>query len=217
MTPPPNRFVNCLFCTPIGVKDVCLNGSEISGTRTQRRDCWNERGLTLAQRFANQPQDPKSIFQFTQRWGPLHGNIYDNGETFSFSIDSWIRSQIQFRESWVMVQRLQRAKRDFSWGVVTVSSLETVHVEHGPKGPILRCPDLYTFMSFELHGNGKALRVCKRTDCPMPYFLAQHGKELYCSTKCANWAQSIWKKRWHEERRKERTKARKTDGTQKAR
>lgn len=217
MTLPPHRFVKCLFFTPIGAEDVHLKESEVVGTRTEPIAYWGERGLTLAQRFANQSQDQKSILQFTQRWGPLYGNIYDNGETFSFSMDSWIRSQAQFRESWVMVQRLQRAKRDFSWGVVTVSSLETVHVEHGPKGPILRCPDLYTFMSFELHGNGKALRVCKRTDCPKPYFLAQHGKERYCSTGCANWAQSKWKKRWHKKKKLERIKARGTNGAKETR
>ena len=217
MARPPNRYLKCLFFTPIGAGDVRLEESVITGTWTEPREYWSERGLTLAQRFANQPQDPKSILQFTKRWGPLHSNIYDSGRSFSFSIDSWILGQAQFWELWTIVQRFQCMKREFSSGVLTLSTLNTVVPEHGPKGVILRCPDLSTFMWFELMSNEKALRVCKRPGCSTRYFLADHGKELYCSTKCANWAQSEWKKRWHEERRKERTKARKTDGAKETR
>jgi hypothetical protein len=68
-------------------------------------------------------------------------------------------------------------------------------------------------MWFELMSNAKALRVCERPDCKTPYFLAEHGKERYCSIGCANWAQSNWKKRWHEQQRQKRKKGGGSDGT----
>ena len=205
---PTNRFVKCAFYTPIGATNVRLHGPEIIGDWKQKAsDYYGERGLTLAQRFAVLPCDAESILKFTQRWGPLFGSPYDGRDGFCFRIESWRQSQIEFMKLWRGVRRT---------GASPWESNEQTWVEFRPKAVILRCPDLFTFMVFELLSNAKALRVCERPSCPHPYFLAQHGKERYCSTECANWAQSEWKKRWHDQQRQKRTKG-ETNGTQKAR
>jgi hypothetical protein len=66
------------------------------------------------------------------------------------------------------------------------------------------CGSLFDFMLLELLSNREKLRFCRRPGCAHPYFIAQHGKEQYCSTDCANWAQSKWKKQWHQEQRQKR-------------
>lgn len=61
---------------------------------------------------------------------------------------------------------------------------------------------LWTFIFEALHYPEK-VRLCLRPDCKH-YFIAQHGKELYCSVECANWSQAQLKKRWHEQQRQKR-------------
>lgn len=205
---PTNRFVKCAFYTPIGATNVRLHGTEIVGDWKQKAsDYSGERGLTLAQRFAVLASDAESILKFTQRWGPLLGNPYDGRDGFRFNVESWRQSQIEFMKLWRSVRRT---------GASPWESGERIWVEFRPKAVILRCPDLFTFMVFELLSNAKALRVCERPSCPHPYFLAQHGKERYCSTECAKWAQSEWKKRWHDQQRQKRIKG-EPDGTEKTR
>jgi hypothetical protein len=204
------------------VTNVRLQGTEITGNWSKKSsEFYGERSSTLAQRFANWPCDPESILQFTQRWGPLFGNPYDRDRGFRFTIEEWIEAQSVFRAIW---RNLKGFPRDFEGidrrlpiGTLPIATPEPVQVQIGPKAVILQIPNLFTFMHFELHSSIKVLRICKRRDCKKRYFLAQHGKEQYCSTDCANWAQSVWKKRWHEEQRQKGKKGGGSDGTQKTR
>src|SRR5208337_1072586 len=44
---------------------------------------------------------------------------------------------------------------------------------------------------------GKKLRRCLKPDCDCrPYFIADHGRQQYCSENCAAWAQTQFKKKW---------------------
>jgi hypothetical protein len=71
-----------------------------------------------------------------------------------------------------------------------------------------RCHDLWTFMVLEMFMNQRMLRLCEHPGCVQQlYFIAQHGKERYCSTDCSNWSQSQLKKRWHAEQRLKRSLA----------
>jgi hypothetical protein len=195
---PTNRFVKCSFYTPIGATNVRLHGIEIVGDWKQKAsDYYGERGLTLAQRFAVLPWYAESIRKFTQQWGPLYGNPYDGRDGFRFSFESWRQNQLEFTKLWRSVRRT---------GAAPWETQERIWVDFRPKAVTLRCPDLFTFMVFELLSNAKALRVCKWPRCQHPNFLAQHGKEQYCSTECANEAQSEWKRRWHEKQREKRMK-----------
>jgi hypothetical protein len=208
---PSDRFIRCAFYTPIGVTNVLRNEAGIVGDwKRKASDYYGDRDSTLAQRFANSPCDPDSIWKFTKRFGPLHGNPKDRRDGFSFSIDSWIAKQVEFMELWHRVQR--------RGGAAPFDLPEHIVVEFFTKRAVtLQLPNLVTFMCFELLRDAKRLRSCKRMDCQHSFFLAQHGKEQYCSIDCSNWAQSVWKKRWHEEQRKKRLESEEGNGTQKTR
>jgi hypothetical protein len=59
-------------------------------------------------------------------------------------------------------------------------------------------------MLLQIIAQSRKVRICERSDCTTPYFIANHGKERYCSIDCSNWSQARLKKRWHEEQRTER-------------
>lgn len=45
----------------------------------------------------------------------------------------------------------------------------------------------------------KKLRRCRRPDCDRtPYFIADHGRQQYCSERCGAWGQQQLKKAWWE-------------------
>jgi hypothetical protein len=204
---PTDRFVRCAFYTPTGCVNVRKNEMEIIGDWAHKAsNYYGDRGNLLAQRFANSPSDARSILKFTQRWSPILGNPYDGRDGFQFTVESWAATQKAFQQLWRVVQRT---------GSCPFQPVEPVVVEFVKGRPLLQCQDLYTFMCFELMSNASKLRTCKRENCGNPYFLAQHGKEQYCSIDCSNWAQSIWKKRWHEDRRQKRLKVEVSSGTHK--
>jgi hypothetical protein len=206
---PINRFVKCGFYTPIGVKNVRLDGADVVGEWASMKSFYGERGSTVVERFANLTPTPRSIVEFTRRFGPLSLRAWDeDSDRFRFSISSWKSAQSNFRRSWTYVQ---------NHGLDRAAPHELIRLEFGPKQLLIQCPDIKTFMELELESQAEKLRMCERKDCIHPYFIPQHGKERYCSTGCANWAQSQWKKRWHEEQREKRIKKEKRDGTQKAR
>jgi hypothetical protein len=209
---PFNRFVRCGFYTPILNSDVRLEGSQISGKWGEAfTDFYGEKGILIAQRFANWPTDKSKIFEFTKRYGPLTESPSDGSSGFRFSLEEWKVSQRHIRNSW---------KSLMSQGADVFFPEENILLEFGPKQLVLQCSNLKTFMYLEMSSCADKLRFCEREGCTHPYFVPHHGKERYCSTDCSNWAQSQWKKRWHEEQRKKKDskqKGKRTDGTQKAR
>ena len=57
---------------------------------------------------------------------------------------------------------------------------------------------LYRLLEFELMSVPRdRLRLCRRSDCKHPYFIARHGSQQYCSRRCANWAQENWRKAYY--------------------
>jgi hypothetical protein len=63
----------------------------------------------------------------------------------------------------------------------------------------LRPPPLDTPISqalHYLHRNFDKLRRCGNADCKTPYFIADRGKQSYCSVECAGVAQKEYKRRW---------------------
>lgn len=185
----------CKFYAPIGVKSLRAAGDEFVGSwkdPDQVKDYSGEVGITLAQRFLNVAPGLAEIEGFTQRYGPLTGNPLDGQDGFSFLLDEWQGNQKSFRKLWRSVMRT---------GGAPYQPHEQVVVEFAGKKVRLRCPDLYTFMAFEVLSSGTRLRICERPDCTTSHFIPQHGKERYCSIVCSNWAQSKWKKQWHKRQR----------------
>jgi hypothetical protein len=194
---PPNQFVRCRFYAPIGVSGVHLRDESVVGQwKLPSRKFYGVGGKTLAERVANLPRETKNVLSFTERYGPLSGNPLDGGQ-FSFTVESWWRNQMLFQRNWLS-------------GQVNPTTLllpdGNTTIEFRDRWLQLGCPDLWTFMTLELLSRPERLRVCERPSCAHPYFIANHGKERYCTTDCANWAQSKWKKRWHAEQRQKEPK-----------
>jgi len=169
--------------------------------------------MLLAQRFANLPSDPSNILEFTKRYGPPSQDPDDLSGTFSFSLREWALKRRAIRESWKFLIGNDSHK---SFHPETFA----FRFEFKTRQLVIECPDLMSFMQLELASCARKLRLCAREECTTPYFVPQHGKERYCSIDCSNWAQSQWKKRWHEEQKKKKDSMRKgtkTDGTHKTR
>ena len=209
---PFNRFVRCGFYAPIYKADVRLEGTQIVGKWGDSfEDFYGEKGILLAQRFANWPSDSSKILKFTERYGPLTGSPSNGSGGFRFSLEDWEKKRRAIRASWKYL-----IGQDFHQSFHDQGFAFEFNFKSGEF--VIQCPDLMTFMRLELSSCAKRLRLCEREGCTRPYFVPLHGKERYCSTECSNWAQSQWKKRWHEQQRKERVKKeKKGNGTQKAR
>jgi hypothetical protein len=199
-TLPDYRFSNFHFYTPTGVTGIRLEGQNVVGTWRQRLGrYYGEKDKTVAERFANWGWEPERIAEFTRKYGPLTTGPYQGGDKvfeLRFSLDSWTQNQWEFRKLWASIQR----------GVTQRIQLELGTVEIRKGWLHFGCGSLWDFMTLELLVKSDKMRFCKRSGCERPYFTAQHGKERYCSTDCANWAQSKWKKQWHEAQRQKRLK-----------
>jgi len=197
---PDYRFVRCKFYAPIGAEAVRIENASVVGKwRTQPKKFYGEKEKTLAERFINSSCEVSEVISFTTRYGPLSGSYWEGvGVGFAFTLESWRLNQLEFRRLWRVVQTSPQ--------MGPFQPLEGTTMEIRRGWLHLGCPDLWTFMTLELMSRPKKLRFCERPDCPHPYFMANHGKERYCSTDCANWAQSKWKKQWHEERRVKKLK-----------
>jgi hypothetical protein len=189
-----NQFLKVGFYTPIGTANVRLVEGDVRGDwKREATQYYGDKGKPLAVRFANLPAHPDKIVKFTEQYGPL-GSPEDRRGEFRISIANWAANQATFRADWKLVQQ---------YGARTMEIAKVI-LEFRPGQLVLRCPDLWTFLYCELVSSESRLRICARKDCPHPYFVAQNGKERYCSTACSNWAQSKWKKRWHAEQREKK-------------
>jgi len=209
-----HRFVRFRFYTPIGVERVRLHRDGIVGQwKQQTTPFYGDREKTVAERFVNWGWEGADVERFTKRYGPLVGSPQESRD-FSFPLESWCQSQSEFRKFWHVARKGHIGEYQPLEG-------NTIEIRRGWLH--FRCGSLWTFMTLELLSQPEKLRFCARPDCGHRYFVAQHGKERYCSTECANWSQSQLKKRWHEQQRRKRLLAKesgkkgKGDGTRKTR
>jgi hypothetical protein len=168
----------------------------------------------LIEDFLNWPSDLKSILRFTRKYGPLQVPAIGSGE-FEVFWHPWTVDQRRFRSLW-------RQKGFFDLNEWERSS-GTLAYRNG--WLTYTAANLYVYLYMDLVTcEAKRLRICKRADCPNPYFIAHHLKQRFCSDKCAQWGQREWKKQWWNEhgqswRKQRRLKTLKgeKDGTRKAR
>ena len=194
-TLPDYRFIRFRFYAPVAVEAARVDGASITGRWSgDEKRLYPEKGEMVARRFAICDDTPEQVRQFTARFGPL-AEPPGRGK-FSFEIDAWRASRKDFQEFWRALAKGGRPSRYWP--------LPGDAVEFRGKWLHLRCGTLWTFMMYELLSQPAKVRICERPDCKHPYFVAQHGKERYCSTECSNWSQAQLKKRWHEDQRRER-------------
>jgi hypothetical protein len=185
------------------VEDVRLEARRIAGRWLMEPRLYygNPTETPLAQKFANADGSDSSILRFTKMYGPLDGpqSCGDGKGGFIFATETWRANQREFWLHWRAVMA-QGQHKSWHFGYLPPPG-NSFYFRRGWID--LECGDLWTFMTLQLHVQPAKLRICQRPDCGK-YFFANHGKERYCSTDCANWSQARLKKRWHEKQRSRR-------------
>jgi hypothetical protein len=171
-----------------------------------------EKGLETAPHilFARCADDPDSIIQFTNEWGPLHdprtGNpqsgfdpiiftedeLRDKHKFFSFTLFWWRGVQKQFRET---MERL--AAPDFpAWqnGMQESGPIHssTFHFQIVKKDNALApqvtvdslIEALWLMLWLDTAEGSRRIRVCANTRCKEKFFRAGRADQIYCCNRC---------------------------------
>lgn len=190
------------FCTLAGVAHAELHGDEIVGAqKNPLTEVRASNGSALCALFANWPNDPKGILNFTKRYGVLREPPRP-GAPFSFPIADWRLDQALLRRRWEFASYMHN-----KWGLTNYRgrSQSSIRVADGEAfvqcdGKLeYRTQSLLRLLQLELASlPPDRLRKCKRPGC-RTYFFANHLKTYYCCDACGQWAQSEWKKNWWRE------------------
>lgn len=160
--------------------------------------------------FANCLPDINSVKRFTKRHGPLWGADQALPGSFAFMLSQWIADRRNYRMVWDRLLGLEIAEdnlpalpKDLLWlrdaqdpwkKVQTSGTFEITKL-----GLAYVADTLYAALTLKMLAvsvDGK-LRRCAKPGCDQQtYFIAQHGKQNYCSDICAEWAQKKWKTEW---------------------
>jgi hypothetical protein len=190
------------FLALSGVENVRMAGDTVIGQfKPTLSEIAGTRNDSLIQRFVNWPDDAKSIVRFTRRYGPLEVSPVIGG-SFEFHLSAFKSAQEHFRGMW-------RHPRNHS-------NLELLNqggvLKYRGRSLTYTAPTLYAFLHADLTTSPvERVRVCKRKECPHPYFIAGHLKQRFCSDDCAEEGQRVLKREWWERhgqswRSKRRTK-----------
>ena len=179
------------FCTLAGVEDVRLvDTNKIVGRfKATLEEFYGPPKRRLIEDFLNWRSDPASVLRFTRKYGPLRDEPTASKE-FVVSWFDWTLDQRRLQSLWQ-----QRRVFELSDAETTGGSLAL-----GKDWLTYRAVNLFVYLNMDLVTcENKRLRMCKRADCPTPYFIASHLKQRFCSDKCAEWGQREWKKQWWQE------------------
>jgi hypothetical protein len=188
MLTPTKSVRHFRFCTLAGVEDARLvDSNKIVGRfKATLMEFYGPPKRRLIEDFLNWPSDAESILRFTRKYGPLQGAPVGGAE-FEVFWFPWKLDQRRLRSLW---QR--RSIFGLSDAERTGGSLAL-----GQSWLTYRAVNLFVYLYMDLVTcEAKRLRICKRADCPNPYFIAGHLKQRFCSDKCAEWGQREWKKKW---------------------
>jgi hypothetical protein len=180
-----NRF---RFCTLAGVEDVRLVApNKIAGRfKPTLEEFYGPPNRRLIEDFLNWPSDVEGVLRFTRKYGPVQTSPA-GGKEFEVFWQPWTLDQRRLRSLWRQKSFFDLNKRERSNGTLAFQSGWLTYTAANLF--VYLCMDLVTC-------EAKRLKICKRADCPNPYFIARHLKQRFCSDKCAEWGQREWKKQW---------------------
>jgi hypothetical protein len=194
------------FCVLAGIKEVRLEGEQITGRwKTSLTRFYGPEKDRLVQDFANWGNDASDILRFTKKYGPLQQRAIA-GESFSFSLSDWVKTQENFRRIWVGMHKDHRIVAGWSFSPDEGGALEYLDGRL-----VYTAGDLNAFLWLDFYTcKLERLRTCVRPSCPARFFIAHHLRQRFCSENCAGWGQriskKIWWKRKGEQWRKKRNK-----------
>jgi hypothetical protein len=176
------------FCTLAGVENVRLvESNKIAGRFKETLEEFDgQPKRRLIEDFLNWPSDPQSILRFTRKYGPLQ-DLPVVGKEFEVFWHPWTLDQRRLRSLWRKKSFFDLNERERSNGTLAFRNGWLTY----------RASNLFVYLYMDLITcEAKRLRICKRADCPNPYFIAGHLKQRFCSDLCAEWGQREWKKQW---------------------
>jgi hypothetical protein len=188
MFTPANSIRKFRFCTLAGVAEVHVAGSNriVGRFQTDLKEFYGPPDRRLIQKFLNLRCDPQSIMEFTRRYGPLEAAPVSGAE-FEFYWFDWIQTQKRFCSMWRRTGIFGLDARERSSGTLAFRNGWLTYT----------APNLYVYLYMDLVTcEAQRLRICKRADCPHPYFIARHLKQRFCTERCGEWGQREWKKQW---------------------
>lgn len=165
---------------------------------------------TLIEQFANWPDEPQKILQFTKRFGPLYLPATGD-EQFEFSLSEWLAHQREFRARWEEYMRKP--------GPIRLIDYEELEADLGERFTFVfsdlsyRVSTLFRMLVLDLYSRPRnRIRKCALAECQNPYFFATHLRQGYCSEPCVAIAQKEikrewWKREGSEERRRRRLRS----------
>ena len=146
--------------------------------------------------FANCSGESDDIRRFTLQHGPLESGLRPSEPSRNalFTFEEWRSLQREYRQLWDALARPRH--RMFGW-----AELKTVRGEKFTwflSRLTYEARSLYRLLRLELCATPRSLiRKCVHKDCQKPYFVADHGRQLYCKT-CKVLAHRECKARsWH--------------------
>jgi len=199
MPTPANSRSKLVIATLAGVRDANIHNGCIAGTWKEELHPLRSKTSrkTIVEQFVNFASDPESVVRFVRRFGPLCKP--EPSGTFRQSIQEWRAHQSFVRKLWSEGPALSYRIGMKEGEQIVFSKDLTLVVE-----------DLGRFLEFEVFVfPGARRRVCKRPDCPNPYFIARHLRQRLCSEPCNNWAQRNYKLEWWRDKGVEWRKTRK--------
>jgi hypothetical protein len=191
-----NSLHRLAFFTLAGVTEAYIDGGLIQGKWSDNpQEIPSGKAGTLIVEFANWPDTPESIAKFTRKYGPLdvRRNLKSHltGDTFEFPFSRWRKLQRQFRGEWEAYVQMGGGDAE----VIEVAPGE--QLIRRKVGLAFRAATLSRLLIFSLASvPSERLRVCSRSGCSHPYFVARHLSQNYCSDACAQWGQKQWKLKW---------------------
>src|ERR1700687_4361497 len=169
------------FCTLAGVEDAELVGTnKIAGRfKSNLEEFYGPPKRRLIEDFLNWPSDPQSVLRFTRKYGPLRDQPIAGAE-FEVFWFPWKLEQRRLRSLWEQRRIFELPDAERNGGSLAL----------GKGWLTYRAVNLFVYLYMDLvTWKTKRLRMCKRADCPTPFFIASHLKQRFCSDKCAEWGQ----------------------------
>jgi hypothetical protein len=204
---PANSLHRVTFFTLAGVENASLEGQQIVGRWTDPLQNFPGRQGRLIEDFANWSDDAEAILRFTRRYGPLREEARPGAE-FRFALDGWRFDQHRFRVAWEHLRPRPGTTIVLGSYIGTASSHGWTYLDGSLS---FRAASLWEYLLLSLMASPQnQVRRCAQPDCEHPYFVARHPKQNYCSTPCARWGQSKWKRNWWTEHGKTWRKERQT-------
>ena len=126
----------------------------------------------------------------------------DRQKPFEVDIREWLSAQTGFRNTWSVISAWPKG-REKAMPIIGTLPGEEFRLVDGQLS--FRTADLHRFLLLDLFSvASERIRVCRRADCDqVPYFIAAHLGQWYCSKVCSDWAQREHRRKWWAKRGKE--------------